>query len=309
MKNISAGRIYDLIRRLDSIGPLDQEKAERYTHELWEAVDNVTPAQIFQYRAGEEEHIAAFAEGKVYLSDPVRFNDPTDGLCYVDLDDVIEETMLEEEGGADDQLRKAIRLGNNALELTSKLRRQVRISCFSETIDSDLMWSHYANMQRGFALRYSTKNLRFPDCDVCCNPFCHSQGFPLYPVLYRDRKSDITEYALFRAKCEMQGIDPETELPIPLLPLIQKRRVWSYEREWRIVCQNKDVEYFNMVPDAVFLGPLIEEDTAVRLYEIAKDRGIPIFKMSINLSSPSFELLQDDWSEYSPKEVRRFFEV
>ena len=307
------------------------EKAARYTKELWAVLDEVMPARIYQYRSGDEEHIEALKQEKVYMCDPVRFNDPTDGLCYVDFDDVVVETVLDQglpfalnevlsggqkeiQNGASDQklldadLLKAIAMGNNALALTSRLRQQVRVSCFSETIDSDLMWSHYAGDQKGFAIRYSTNDLSFSDCAGCCNPFCHSQGFPLYPVLYRNRKSDITEYALFRAKCEAMGLDAETELPMPLLPLIQKRKVWSYEREWRIVCPRNDLEYFDMKPDAVYLGPLIQQNLAMVLYDIAREKDIPIFKMEINFASPSFELLQEDWTEYNSEDIRRYFE-
>jgi len=104
------------------------------------------------------------------------------------------------------------------------------------------------------------------------------------------------------------GLDTETELPIPLLPLIQKRQVWSYEREWRIVCPRRDLKYFDMKPDAIYLGPLIQQNLALRLYEIARDKELPMFKMEINYRSPSFELLQDDWSEYSLEDIRGYFE-
>ena len=63
-----------------------------------------------------------------------------------------------------------------------------------------------------------------------------------------------------------------------------------------------------MKPDPVYLGPLIPQRLALQLYEIARDKGIPIIKMGINYASPSFELLQDDWSEYSREDVRRYFE-
>ena len=318
-----ANKIHSLIRRLDKTGPMTHEEIDRYTRELWRLLEDIMPAQIYQYRAGEEGHIEALTQEKVYISDPVRFNDPTDGLWYVDFDDVLMETVRERDLPAalkeelpdeqdpkvpDVDLMRAIAWGNNALKLTSKLRQQARIACFSETIDSDLMWSHYAGEQKGYAIRYNTNDLSFSDCASCCNPFCYSQGFPLYPVLYRDRKSDITEYALFRAKCEAMGLDTETELPIPLLPLIQKRQVWSYEREWRIVCPRRDLEYFDMKPDAIYLGPLIQQNLAMRLYEIARDKDIPMFKMEINYRSPSFELLQDDWSEYSLEDIRGYFE-
>ena len=49
-----------------------------------------------------------------------------------------------------------------------------------------------------------------------------------------------------------------------------------------------------MKPDAVYLGPLIPQRLAMQLYEIDRDKGIPIIKVGINFASPSFELLQDD---------------
>ena len=95
--NRHPNRIYQLIRRLDKVGPLTPEKIDRYNKELWAVLDLIMPSEIYQYRAGDEGHFMALEQEKVYLSDPVRFNDPTDGLCYVDFDDVLLETVLEQD--------------------------------------------------------------------------------------------------------------------------------------------------------------------------------------------------------------------
>ena len=43
-------------------------------------------------------------------------------------------------------------------EAESYLRRSTFIACFSETVNSVTMWSHYAHSHKGFVLEYDLRN-------------------------------------------------------------------------------------------------------------------------------------------------------
>ena len=60
------------------------------------------------------------------------------------------------------------------------LRKSFGIACFSETYDSLLMWSHYADYHRGICLEYSYEEIKK------LVPFC--------PVVYTDNFENLANY-------------------------------------------------------------------------------------------------------------------
>lgn len=93
--------------------------------------------------------------------------------------------------------------------------RSVRLSCFSETPDNQLMWGHYADGCRGICVEY---NLCWLDDDT-------EALKRLLPVHYTDAKK-VKEKPTFIHYIED---DPCTSL------FITKSNEWSYEKEWRII--------------------------------------------------------------------------
>ena len=79
---------------------------------------------------------------------------------------------------------------NNIVDLLFPLlvnyvnKRTSTISCFSETIESVTMWSHYANYHKGFALEY---NLR----DTLLNSI---PNVGIFPVIYDNKRYDGTYF-------------------------------------------------------------------------------------------------------------------
>ena len=82
---------------------------------------------------------------------------------------------------------------NNIVDLLFPLlvnyvnKRTSTISCFSETIESVTMWSHYANYHKGFALEY---NLR----DTLLNSI---PNVGIFPVIYDNKRYDGTLYVMW----------------------------------------------------------------------------------------------------------------
>ena len=148
------------------------------------------PSKLFRNRPCSEMNIDAFNEDKLYAVTPDKFNDPYDSLFRYD-----------KEG-----LRKAVLssvikefLSNSIDNLTDEAVKSVKqlayIACFSETIHSVTMWSHYADSHKGFALEYDSSvfRLKCQSCDkigqckqaAICN---------IYPVIYHRQRFDATDY-------------------------------------------------------------------------------------------------------------------
>lgn len=316
----SLNQIESLIRKLDD--PSDKnpspEKMAQYENSLWKTVDDMMPQHLYKYRTGDGINLDALENQRLYLSEPVKFNDPTESMSFVDTDllvrlslnlpdDSTESEPPDEETLAD-FITKRTELMNTGLSYIQANRERVKICCLCETIDSPLMWSHYANNHKGFAIRYSTKSITIPECDSCNESkyaYCRRPGKPLYPVIYKDQRYDATMMAFGRAvylKCNDDKDDKE--YPFPLLTVLQKSKTWEYEREWRFVCNNTDISFFTLVPDGLFLGDRIDADLACKLSHIAKDRGIGLYKMNVDYFSPEFSLKYDEWGDISDSVIR-----
>jgi len=126
------------------------------------------------------------------------------------------------------------------------LRQDLFISCLSETNNNNLMWSHYANENKGICIEYD-----FSDFKKNIIMFT-------YPVIYVDSPIDVIE---------LLENEKNVELAI-LVSSICKHRDWMYENEWRVIFyipfsnknkKSKDILKFN-VPDVkkIYLGKKFE---------------------------------------------------
>ena len=313
-------KIDSLIRKLDdySGGDWDPEKTQRYIDSLLLTIDEAMPSYLYKYRSTDEMHLNSLQNEKLYLSKPVGFNDPTESLAFINQDrlflmaiNIPNESCLFDHSDTDDWsnnfLLKRTELLNKSLEYIKHNRERVKVLCLSEVIDSPLMWSHYAEDHKGFAIRYNTKLLEIPECILCENEkrcFCRRPGKPLFPVIYKDERYDASAVALARAMyLEFNDGNEDFGYPFPLLTVLQKSRDWEYEREWRIICNNTDISFFTLIPDAIFLGERIGVKLALELSRIAREKNLSLFKMRIDYFSNDFKLYYDEWTHYSDEEI------
>jgi hypothetical protein len=123
----------------------------------------------------------------------------------------------------------------NSQELQKKYGETLRILCFSETVNSPLMWGHYCDSHSGFALQFDTNH-----------PFFQGGLFKwrLGKVQYCQERPNIIDRA-----------DPLLGFRICL----DKNDEWSYEKEWRIVEETASAKpYFENLPveaiKAIYFG-------------------------------------------------------
>lgn len=93
--------------------------------------------------------------------------------------------------------------------------------CFSESADSTLMWSHYANNNRGICVAYNFES-------ITGHPFYYS----LFPVAYTDMPIDVYDFVH-----EYKGTY-SVELGV-VASALNKAKCWEYEKEWRLLVLNE----------------------------------------------------------------------
>jgi Protein of unknown function (DUF2971) len=150
-------------------------------------------------------------------------------------------------------------LEENMSMVFEKYRTYIHVSCFTETRDSLLMWSHYADRGRGICIEY------------CLNSIDISY---LFPIFY---SNEMYEYS---------RKDLHT-----LVSCIIKAKEWEYEREWRIVYltdteKQNSHRYFKIpTPIRILLGPRFDEnenDLINKLKTIASNLQIPLIKTRLS---------------------------
>ena len=124
------------------------------------------------------------------------------------------------------------------------------VCCFSEKMDSTLMWSHYANANKGICIAYDFNKLNRENI---------LQNL-IFPVSYSNMPVDISDL-LDDEYQKSQTYPIETAV---LCAALNKATAWSYENEWRLLLvlesmNNKDNTKrvpinIKIKPSAIYFG-------------------------------------------------------
>lgn len=168
-------------------------------------------------------------------------------------------------------------------EITKKFST---IACFSEKISSVLMWSHYTDSHKGFALEYNFRPVY--------KTFKSNVG--LYPVIYGERRKDYSMYltwAFFKF-LGFNVINPDITMAIKTA--LNKSKLWEYEQEWRMIdfsvrdFRDSTPSEIIQKPVAIYYGGHISKERKRELHLIAKEKRIPEYEMYVDYSSPLYEM-------------------
>ena len=126
---------------------------------------------LYKYQAINDYSKKALLNSEIWGTVPTAFNDPYDSvLCYTKskIEKAIIDRMSKERynnyskfynTNSKKDIIKNIEKG--ILEnYNNNFRNNYCVACFSEIVDSEIMWGHYANNARGFALAYEGKGLQ-----------------------------------------------------------------------------------------------------------------------------------------------------
>lgn len=280
------------------------------------------PTSIFKYRdfyKSENDKILSLENlenGTIWLANPNTFNDPYDSSYSID-NDLLNAHVIEKDfdelfapyknnysqkeelrirksinpslemikiriekafGRESDELLKletAIKVVDSQLLTTlqnqnkASHKDRLKVCSFSKKNDSLLMWAHYSNNHTGFCVEYDIKTLG-KENELLKN---------LYPIIYSNDIYDITKHIINSSKNDL----------FLLASVLHKSIDWEYEKEWRLVFQNRAENIYKMPkPKAIYLGSKISKENKVKISKIAESKGIPIIQMVLNHSK--FEL-------------------
>jgi hypothetical protein len=188
----------------------------------------MSPRYLYKYGSLDYLSVKIFINRELWFANADDFNDPFEfsiPISFEGTDEQYRKVCSEEirkgdpsisDEELDKKVSEALKLGNhrNATllrqleqEYLADLRREINVCCFSEKRDDILMWSHYADMHRGYCIEFD-KNSDF------FNTVMKVEYASIYPKLNR-----------FTTPKEKQTSTVVTT----------KYSEWEYEQEWRIL--------------------------------------------------------------------------
>lgn len=190
---------------------------------------------LFKYYNSNLNSIDSLLNSYFYLANPSSFNDPFDSNknLVVDID------------SKDSEIKK-----NNYDD--------IGICSFCEDINHPIMWAHYTNNYRGFAVEFDTENFKL---QIEKNQFKGSEitdGYQIAKVIYVNYIVPIQKAFKFHKR----------------YLFATKGKYWQVENEWRIIGELNSTQrinrklYFNpKIVKNIYLGFNLcnEDETAVNL--------------------------------------------
>lgn len=192
-------------------------------------------------------------------------------------------------------------------ESTRVIKKSAAVACFSESIDSVLMWSHYADCHKGFALSYDLRHFEMK-CGKCNKrEMCKLMTLGnIHPVIYSDERYNATLHAItFAAEIQAQqsgGHFPLPDITVFLKAFLHKSTQWEYEKEWRLILNRVGCDYSKPVdiiqpPKAIYYGSNISSINRKILHSIAKGKELREYQMYIDDSSSNYEMRFKEYTE------------
>lgn len=240
------------------------------------------PAFLYKYYNDNPEKLETVKNNKMWYSAPNNFNDVFDCDVVIDEKEIINSVLQkfpDKRGmrvGSQmwRQLRETMNKKIRSLKFTFEdLKKQMGISCLSESDDSLLMWAHYANNHCGMCVEYELLEIN------------EQLGFSPVPVIYSDE----------RVKFHLNNIDTieSDSTSVFVESITSKSPEWSYEREWRIIRDvvacgtdwnpEKKGALLEMIrPSSVILGCKVKPEFENSVYDYCEKSRINLYKMKKN---------------------------
>jgi hypothetical protein len=259
-----------------------------------------TPKNLYRYRSFNENSISALLSDKIGASKPNTFNDPYDSYPGVNVSDIhvalrehLDSKVIEQYLPTEKLTEYVVSAYNDVILKGNNNY----IACFSENINSILLWSHYADSHKGFVLEYD-----FTEMNGICKVDCGRRNqcdrfemkYPLFPVIYQETRFNAINHILWDILYNLykdNNISVDSFVPdnyIGIKPLLYKHNIWEYEKEWRLLIESSSSENFtckdNIRAKSIYINE--EKISKTNLYiieKIADDKGIPLKKMKIDL--------------------------
>lgn len=203
------------------------------------------------------------------------------------------EDIKDFEGRIEETRQRMISLIETFFPILSETsKRYSTIVCFSESIESVLMWSHYANSHKGFALEYDFR-------PILEQPI---KNVGLFPVVYSEERLDISDYIAYEF-LRILGIPAKMpDMSALIKNALWKSDIWAYEKEWRMIdstprdITDERASAIHYKPVAIYYGRHMNSDDKERLHKVAKEKGIKEFEMYLDYSSRKYDMLYREYN-------------
>jgi hypothetical protein len=198
------------------------------------------PARLYKYQPCNPQTLDNLKKRILWFSKPECFNDPFDGSMGYRLEDITDEEWqalaqffagkwpkgpidfqrvhVTDEKPNEAFRKKALEGARLASENLVKWVKERGVACFSEKVDDLLMWAHYADGHRGMCLEFDT---RYGPFDKMTQKVEYSNHYPVVNIA--------------------KAVLGKTFTNVP--ELTTKADVWSYEKEWRLLHEQGNIEF------------------------------------------------------------------
>jgi hypothetical protein len=207
----------------------------------------------------------------------------------------------------------------------------IRVACFSRLDKNDefhnqvLMWSHYADNHKGFCIEYDLESLKndiqftFKDCEYYENrdEYIKERNEAiikagLFPMEYTSKRINIPVTKLNQIKIDSTGKIKYNSNIDELIykTFIVKSANWSYEKEWRIIIDEKISNHFdNKIPfpyiKKIYLGCKASNELIDTMIKIGKELEVEVILLKMSGKKFSLESIRA-W-EYNYKKERKYW--
>lgn len=298
---------------------------------------------VVKYRRPNDNSISALKDGKLFFSTALGYNDPHDTLMYVNYQQLNSAIMgsvsqvfptygeKQPDKNAYNYISSVLfkglpeeKKGHYICEFLSHIRQDAEVAiqqvhdnvpgiCFSNNFLSPLMWAHYADSHKGFALLYDRNELETASCFTESGEQVKSRK-KLYDIKYQAKRPNGTEfieqYLLNQylkeknSRRRLHGanpIDSPDQHPFPQTQLreiiLTKSNEWSYECESRLLFRPITIEaeyqkrYLIIKPRAIILGAKMDQDVKHKVSGIARELGCTLYEAWINNSLRDYNVV------------------
>lgn len=274
---------------------------------------------IYKFHSFNENNITALESYSVWFSKPKHFNDPFEGIYIDNTQEMSDEefvkfcrenrqnskflnifspprnfdewlTSIYLNGKASEYKQEFQRRGITALRMHQESFYKSGVCCFIMDIDTNpiantLMWGHYGDGLKGYALGISKEPHDIFDGNDIAN----------FPVNYEPEPPKLNATEMIKA---LIGKDYNSltfkDIEIAIKIVNTKHKEWNYENELRFMSLkrgNQLVKYSENSIDSVYIGEKMPSWQKNTLIHIAKQNGINnFFEAKVNKTSYSVGL-------------------
>lgn len=176
------------------------------------------------------------------------------------------------------EYEKAIKMDQSFTEIERRINRVIDDTVYIVSLCTDnknrLMWSHYADNHKGFCIEYDF------GADVL-----KESGVIVFPVVYSSMRPKIPyETVFFSEEQALKNVNTQNINERFFLSMLTKDKIWSYEREWRILIHAQEEPMNIPAPpvSCIYLGACCSEENEEKIKALVQDWNIPVKKMVVD---------------------------